>query len=96
MLLNEEGKVVWSYHKPEDVPEEYSLPQVATFARWYLNDYPVRCWVRDDGLLVVGSPKGSVWKQDSGSSLGNFCRLRRMNSPASCMLGPSVLPDGKT
>lgn len=75
MLLNEEGKVVWSYHKPEDVPEEYSLPQVATFARWYLNDYPVRCWVRDDGLLVVGSPKGSVWKQDFSMDLQDILQL---------------------
>ena len=75
MLLNEEGKVVWSYHKPEDVPEEYSLPQVATFTRWYLNDYPVRCWVRDDGLLVVGSPKGSVWKQDFSMDLQDILQL---------------------
>lgn len=75
MLLDEDGKVVWSYHKPEDVPEEYSLPQVATFARWYLNDYPVRCWVRDDGLLVVGSPKGSVWKQDFSMDLQDILQL---------------------
>lgn len=75
MLLNEEGEMVWSYHKPEDVPEKYALTEVAAFARWYLNDYPVRCWVRDDGLLVVGSPKGSVWKQGFSMDLQDILQL---------------------
>ena len=75
MLLDEEGKMVWSFHKPEDVPEKYALTDVAAFARWYLNDYPVRCWVREDGLLVVGSPKGSVWKQDFSMDLQDLLQL---------------------
>ena len=68
MLLDEEGRVSWSLRKPEDVPEEYGIRDVAAFTRWYLKDYPVRCWVRDDGLLVLGSPRGSVWKHDIAMS----------------------------
>lgn len=64
MLLNQEGQVVWSLRKPEEVPEQYTVSDVAAFTRWYLSDYPVQSWVREDGLLVVGSPKGSVWKHD--------------------------------
>ena len=64
MLLDETGQAVWSFRKPDDVPERYTVSDVASFTRWYLNDYPVQCWVREDGLLVVGSPKGSVWKHD--------------------------------
>ena len=64
MLIGLDGQVVWSLRKPADVPEAYSLTDVASFTRWYLNDYPVQCRVRDDGLLVIGSPKGSVWKHD--------------------------------
>ena len=64
MLLDEEGRVVWSLRKPQDVPEQFALTDVASFTRWYLEDYPVRCWVREDGLLVEGAPKGSVWKHD--------------------------------
>lgn len=64
MLLNQEGQVVWSLRKPEDVPEQYTVSDVASFTRWYLSDYPVQSWVREDGLLVVGSPKGSIWKHD--------------------------------
>lgn len=47
---------------PDDLPERYSLTDVASFSRWYLRDYPVQVWVREDGLLVVGEPKGSTWK----------------------------------
>lgn len=64
MLLDEDGQVVWSFRKPDDLPEQYSLTDVASFTRWYLSDYPVQCRIRDDGLLVVGAPKGSVWKHD--------------------------------
>ena len=69
MLLSEEGQVVWSFRNPPDLPEQYSLTDVASFTRWYLNDYPVQCRIRDDGLLVVGAPKGSVWKHDIAMSV---------------------------
>ena len=64
MLIGEDGQVVWSRRKPADVPAQYTLTDVASFTRWYLNDYPVQCRIRDDGLLVVGAPRGSVWKHD--------------------------------
>ena len=64
MLLDQEGQVVWSRNKPEELPEKYTLQDVASFTRWYLEDYPVQCWIREDGLMVVGSPRGSVWKHD--------------------------------
>ena len=64
MLLDESGQVVWSFRKPADLREHYTLTDVASFTRWYLNDYPVQCRIREDGLLVIGAPKGSVWKHD--------------------------------
>lgn len=64
MLMDESGQVVWSLRKPADVPEQYALTDVAAFTRWYLNDYPVQCWIREDGLLVIGAPKESIWKHD--------------------------------
>lgn len=68
MLLDETGQVVWEFQKPDDVPEQYTITDVAAFTRWYLNDYPVLCRVRDDGLLVAGAPKDSVWKHDMAMS----------------------------
>ena len=40
MLIGEDGQVVWSRRKPADVPAQYTLTDVASFTRWYLNDYP--------------------------------------------------------
>jgi signal transduction histidine kinase len=62
ILIDEKGNLIWQYHKPEDVPTHYTLSDVARFTRWYLQDYPVYTWTREDGILVVGYPKGSLWK----------------------------------
>ncbi len=62
MLLDQGGKVIWNFMLPTDVPLTYSISDVAGFSRWYLKDYPVSVWRHDGGLLVVGSPKNSMWK----------------------------------
>lgn len=62
MLLNKSGTVIWSQNLPHDVPLSYTVSQVASFSRWYLNDYPVYVWNHKYGLLVVGCPKNSLWK----------------------------------
>ena len=62
ILLDADGRVIWSADKPADVPNYFTLPQVASFTRWYLNDYPVTVWQYGGGLLVAGQPKGSAWK----------------------------------
>ena len=75
MLVDESGQVIWSFRKPDDVPEQYTLSDVASFTRWYLSDYPVQCWIRDDGLLVVGAPKGSVWKHDMAMNISTLTQV---------------------
>ena len=50
MLIDQEGNVIWSYHLPDDLPRTYSLTQVASFSRWYLEGYPVKIHIRPDGL----------------------------------------------
>lgn len=63
MLLNEEGEVVWQQDLPPELPRAYTSAEVASFSRWYLDDYPVKVWARDDGCLaVVGFPHGSLAK----------------------------------
>lgn len=62
MLLDENGTVIWSTNLPDDLPLKYSIMDVASFTRWYLNDYPVYVWLHPCGLFVLGSPKGSMWK----------------------------------
>lgn len=62
ILIDENGDVIWSAARPDDVPTHYTISQVAQFSKWYLADYPVLTHIREDGLLVVGWPKHSVWK----------------------------------
>lgn len=61
MLLDQTGQPVRSYQLPEHLNHPYTVSQVASFTRWYLDDYPVSVWGGDQGLLVVGYPQGSVW-----------------------------------
>lgn len=62
MLLNDDGSVVWSLNLPDGIPLTYTISDTAGFTRWYLNDYPVHVWRRNDGLFVLGSKKDSMWK----------------------------------
>ena len=63
MLLDESGAVVWEQGLPEELPRFYTSAQVASFSRWYLQDYPVKVWSREDGaLMVVGFAPGTLVK----------------------------------
>lgn len=62
ILIDEQGQVVWEWEKPQEIPERYDITDIASFSRWYLKDYPVHVRIREDGLLVLGFPKNSIWK----------------------------------
>jgi len=62
MLIDNNGHVVWDYMLPDDLPKTYSLTDVSKFTRNYLMDYPVFVWEHDEGVVVVGYPKGSLAK----------------------------------
>lgn len=61
-LLNDAGDVVWSYRLPEDVGLHYTIREIAQFTRFYLNGYPVYVHIVDDGIMVIGLPRQTVWK----------------------------------
>ena len=62
MVLDDDGEVIWEYQLPQELDRRYTAPEIAVFSRWYLDDYPVFCQVRDYGLLVLGMPRDSIWK----------------------------------
>lgn len=63
MLLNEDGDVVWQQDLPEGLPRSFTSTDVASFSRWYLEDYPVKVWAREDGnLMVMGFQPGTLVK----------------------------------
>ena len=42
MLLDENtGEILFSWNLPENLNHRYDLADVASFARWYLEDYPM-------------------------------------------------------
>lgn len=63
MLLSPDGKVIWSHDFPNELPDNYSLNDVAAFSRSYLQDYPVFVWKHQThNLLVIGYPKSTFMK----------------------------------
>lgn len=77
ILINESGDIVWSHNKPDDIPQHYSINDVARMTHWFLNDYPVYVRTEDYGLLVLGMPKKSVGKYDMIYSMKWFDTLPR-------------------
>ncbi len=75
ILIDENGQIAWSQNKPDDIPVQYSLNDIARMTRWFLNDYPVYVRTEDYGLLVLGTPKNSVGKYDITYSMRWFDTL---------------------
>ena len=64
MLLDDTGNILWSGSLPENLNRSYSVADVASFSRWYLDDYPVFVYRNDFGLLVAGLPRDSMTRFD--------------------------------
>ncbi|MCM1146105.1 MAG: HAMP domain-containing histidine kinase [Clostridium sp.] len=62
MLLDENGDVIWSYRKPPEIKDSYSMAEIAGMSRWYLEDYPVYLRAWDEKIIVTGTPRYSTWK----------------------------------
>ena len=57
ILLDDGGDVIWSADMPDDIPQHYTLRDVAVLSRWFLCDYPVYTQAEDCGLFILGQPK---------------------------------------
>lgn len=57
------GNVIWSYDAPDTLPSHFALQDVANFSRNYLDHYPVFIRTIDTGLIVLGYPANSYFKQ---------------------------------
>lgn len=60
MLLDDNGEIIWQYNLPDSLNHRYTAREIASFARWYLDDYPVFSYRNGLGLLITGLPRGSV------------------------------------
>lgn len=75
ILINENGNVVWEQDKPTEVPDTYTINDIARMTRWFLNDYPVYTRTEDYGLIVMGKPKNAVGKYEMEYSMSWFDSL---------------------
>ena len=82
MVLDSDGQVIWQYALPEELNHRYTAGDIARFSRWYLEDYPVFCWIEDYGLFVVGVPSGSLWRYNLYSSTGMLLDFSKSLIPA--------------
>ena len=64
ILLNDDGNIVWSQNKPDDIPTHYSIRDIAKLTHWFLCDYPVFVRTENCGLLILGIPKNAVGKYE--------------------------------
>lgn len=62
MLLDENGQVIWSVRKPEELADQYTLSDIARMSKWYLKGYPVQMRAWDDRIMIVGMQKDTMWK----------------------------------
>ena len=93
ILLNENGDIIWSLRKPDDIPGHYSINDIAVLTRWYLADYPVYVRAEDYGLFILGAPKDAVGKYSIEYSMGWFhslpsriCRVFLLNFTIAALL----------
>ena len=64
MLLSEDGSILWKENLPENLNHNYTVSEIASFTRWYLDDYPVMVYQNDFGLVVAGLPRNSMTRFD--------------------------------
>lgn len=62
MFLNTSGQLMWEIDLPKEIPNRFTVSDVALFSKGYIKDYPVFVWTTNDGLLILGYPKGSYTK----------------------------------
>ncbi len=69
------GNRIWEVDAPDEIPEHFTVQDVAVFAKGYLADYPVFIRNTDDGMLILGYPQDSYMKLPS-----NYYSLRSIKT----------------
>ncbi len=60
---NETKQVKWqTVNLPETIPQSYTLSDIASLTRGYIDGYPTFTGETEDGLIVLGYPKDRFWK----------------------------------
>ena len=60
MALDDDGSVIWQHDLPQNLNKHYTASEIASFSRWYLDDWLVFCWTADYGLFVAAVGAGEL------------------------------------
>ena len=82
LYLDMAGNIAWEIDRPDEIPEHFTIQDVALFAKGYLADYPVFIRNTADGMLILGYPKGSYMKLQS-----NYFSLRAIETMPFFVIG---------
>ena len=85
IYLDEEGYTAWEVDAPVEIPERFTIRDVAVFAKGYLAGYPVFIRNMADGMLVLGYPRDSYTKLT-----GNYIPTRSIQLLPYFVAGMSV------
>ncbi len=91
MALDDDGDVIWQYDLPQELNKHYTASEIASFSRWYLDDWPVFCWTADYGLFVAAQAKDSVWRYSIYNDAAMMRDLAAGLLPALAVLVGAVL-----
>lgn len=91
MALDENGNVIWQYDLPQNLNKHYTASEIASFSRWYLDDWPVFCWTADYGLFVAAQAKGSIWRYNIYNDAAMMADMAAGLLPALAVLVGTVL-----
>lgn len=65
---NDKLQIVWNTDNlPETVPREFTLSDISDLSVGYLNEHPTYVAKVENGIVVLGYPKGSFWKHTRAS-----------------------------
>ncbi len=60
---NSTHQVVWhTDNLPDSIPTKYSISDIASLTRGYIDGYPTFTGESESGIMVLGYPKDSYWK----------------------------------
>ncbi len=63
LIDNDTRQVVWQTEGlPETIPMSYTLADIASLTRGYIDSYPTFTSGAENGLVVLGYPRDSFWK----------------------------------
>ena len=82
IYLDLNGNRAWDLDAPREIPENFTIQDVAVFAKGYLADYPVFIRNTDDGMLILGYPQDSYMKLSS-----NYLSLRYISAMPFFIIG---------